>query len=105
MPARGREREMPVPVPVPVCLPHAALPPGNPRQPKTELQRSGHKQKLKQKGNKCRSVALVACQRGSSRLALGRLANVGGALRSQAQTRVSLWLPPSLALLPTVDCL
>lgn len=37
----------------------------------------------------------VACQRGSSRLALGRLANVGGALRSQAQTRVSS-LAPSL---------
>lgn len=64
MPARGREREMPVPVPVPVpvCLPHAALLPGNLRQPKTELQRSGHKQKLKQKGNKCR-LSLVNAAR------------------------------------------
>lgn len=106
MPARGRDREMPVPVRV--CLPHAALPPGNPRQPKTELQRSvcqagTSRSSSRRETNVALSrSSLVACQRGSSRLALGRLANVGGALRSQAQTRDSS-LAPSIPR-PAVDC-
>lgn len=102
MPARGREREMPVPVRV--CLPHAALPPGNPRELQRSVCQAGtSRSSSRRETNVALSrSSLVACQRGSSRLALGRLANVGGALRSQAQTRDSS-LAPSIPR-PAVDC-